>query len=450
MLNLSKSRVGIGTAGLGIALALAFVSADVLAAERCALVIGVSDYEVFGKLDNPRQDHAEMVKTLRQLGFEVTERHNPNRQDLAGLVKDFAAAHRDAREAVFYYSGHGLQIQGRNYLTAVDSKMDVEKDLNELDASVLKGDSLLLAKEAHIRQKAEEGLLALDSLLANLDNLGTKNVARVVILDCCRDNPLGTKSLVAKSVLPAKGGLGRIEAPSGMLIAFAAREGKVALQTELGRPSLYTLLEQLRVPGLEVEQVFKRTRARVREVSNEEQEPAEYTNLTGNLVFNRSGAPLSEPPGSPAVPLAVMDQPLSSPPAATASPRDLPATGHFTLNEIYRDSPYAAYNDYSQKETLRAAQTKLKQMGHYSGGVDGAMGRGTQRAILDWQRASGLTVTGRLDTESLSALGLTGRALTYPPATKPRPRPRPSVTSPISPKTNKPQNTPSGFFKDLF
>jgi hypothetical protein len=99
-------------------------------------------------------------------------------------------------------------------------------------------------------------------------------------------------------------------------------------------------------------------------------------------------------------------------------PPDLPATGYFSLREIYRDSAYASYNDHSQREILRAAQTKLKQLGYYFDSADGAMGRGPQQAILDWQFASRLKVTGRLDTDSLSALGLTGRAQTYPPAPK--------------------------------
>jgi serine/threonine protein kinase len=101
-------------------------------------------------------------------------------------------------------------------------------------------------------------------------------------------------------------------------------------------------------------------------------------------------------------------------------PPDLPATGYYSLKEIYRDSAYASYNDHSQREILRAAQSKLKQLGYYTGSADGAMGIGTQQAILDWQFRSPLKVTGRLDTDSLSALGLTGRAQTYPPAPKPK------------------------------
>ena len=345
-------------------LCLQLAAASALAEERCALVVGVSDYKVFGRLDNPRQDHAEMVKALRNVGFAVTEMHNPTRQQLEEITRRFSEENKTAREVVVYYSGHGLQVQGRNYLTGTDSQLEVTQGLSELDRTSLSGEALLMAKEAHVRQSAESGLVALDKVLGQLETMGQRSAARVVILDCCRDNPLGTKTLSAKSILPPKGGLGRVNAPRGMLIAFAARDGQVALQTEAGKPSLYTtaLLTHIQTPGLEVEQVFKRTRATVLDLSREEQEPAEYTNLTGNLVFNRA-APGSDAGASVAAAAelpqmkaelderreqtAIADTAVAPP---GAQPSDLPERGYFNLDELFSGSDYGNYDSYSQEQ----------------------------------------------------------------------------------------------------
>lgn len=419
--------------------------------ERAALVIGVSDYKAFGKLDNPRQDHAEMVRALKALGFSVTDSHNPTLQQIEDITRQFVQSHEDAKEVVFYFSGHGLQVQGRNYLTGIDSSLDVMRGLEELENTSLKGDALIMAKEAHIRQTAESTLAPLDKVLALLDHVGQRGAARVIILDCCRDNPLGSKSLVSKSVLPPKGGLGKVDAPRGMLIAFAAREGKTAAQTELGQPSLYTmaLLKHIHTPGLEAEQVFKRTRATVLELSQDEQEPAEYTNLTGNLVFSRS-APGSA--ASVAVVAAAGELPMLKAGSADQSgktgadgegtgapPPELPERGYFDLDALFSQSAYAAYNTYSKGQILRRVQNFLRQDGLYAGVVDGLPGRGTQQALLAWQRKNLAMVTGRLESETLGAMKLTGlpqesrpqeTVRAAPTQSRPRQRPVPGASAP--------------------
>jgi uncharacterized caspase-like protein len=97
----------------------------------------------------------------------VVETHNPTRQRLEDIAREFSTANPDAKEVVFYYSGHGLQVQGRNYLTGIDSTLKVDQGLDELDRTSLKGDALTLAKEAHIRQSAEAGLVPLDRVQAS-------------------------------------------------------------------------------------------------------------------------------------------------------------------------------------------------------------------------------------------------------------------------------------------
>lgn len=435
-----------------------------MAAERCALVVGVSDYQVFGQLDNPRQDHAAMVKVLLQVGFAVTEMHNPTRQQLEEITRRFSQDNQDAREVVVYYSGHGLQVQGRNYLTGTDSQLEVTKGLEELDRTSLSGEALVMAKEAHVRQSADSGLVALDKVLGHMEGMGKRGAARVVILDCCRNNPLGTKTLAAKSILPPKGGLGRVDAPKGMLIAFAARDGQVALQTEIGQPSLYTkaLLSHILTPGLEVEQVFKRTRATVLDLSREEQEPAEYTNLTGNLVFNRSvpgsadgAAAVAAASELPKMKAELDDQRErtgiignGAVPPSGAPTLELPERGYFDLEALFSGSAYAHYNSYSKGQILRRAQNIMRQEGHYAGIADGLPGPGTQKALLDWQRRNLVTATGRLDSETLVPMKLIDLPMESQPQevvrtigkpSSPRQRSTEGASNPPTPRVAKPK-----------
>jgi hypothetical protein len=265
--------------------------------------------------------------------------------------------------------------------------------------------------------------MPLDQVLSALEKIGGKDSARVIILDCCRDNPLGTKTLAAKSILPPKGGMGKVDAPRGMLIAFATREGKTAAQTELGRPSLYTLalLKHIGTPGLEAEQVFKRTRATVLELSGEEQEPAEYTNLTGSLVFNPGAAVSTEPQPAPLVMQETAPLPSrlqTTLPQSPAQPDGMPSRGFFSLDELFTPGAYAGYNAYTRSQILKQAQTRLKSAGNYASAVDGLPGKGTQQALEAYQIANQLPRTGKLDDPTLKRLALEGMKQMSPPVSR--------------------------------
>jgi formylglycine-generating enzyme required for sulfatase activity len=264
----------------------------VFAAPRAAFVAGNSDYKVFSKLDNPRQDAAEVAKALTALGFSVTQVDDLSVAELKTKFTAFSAAHPDAKEIVFYFSGHGLQVHGENYLTGTDSTLfDAVKREKELKATLPDERDRTEQLEKETKRDAERSMWSLSSVTGGLEGMGSKEAVRVVILDSCRDNPAGTKT-----VLPSKG-FARVEAPSGMLIAFAAKEGTTAAQTEAGQPSLYTgqLLKFLAEPGLTAEQVFKKTRAAVLKVSDNRQEPREYSSLTGEPIFLTGGPGPKQP-----------------------------------------------------------------------------------------------------------------------------------------------------------
>ncbi len=289
-------------------LSAALLASPLTAAERVAFVAGNCAYKAFSVLDNPKQDAAEVTRVLTALGFAVTRVDDLTADALKQRFTAFSAAHPDAKEIVFYFSGHGLQVHGENYLTGTDSKLfDAVKRGEELKALLPDKDDRISQLEKETRRDANLTMWSLSDLTGTLEKTGQKEAVRLVILDSCRDNPAGTKT-----VLPSKGFV-KAEAPSGMLIAFAAKEGTTAAQTGAGQTSLYTqsLLKFLGVPGLTAEQVFKKTRAEVIKVSDGTQEPREYSSLTGELVFLPGGS--SPLPDNPALlaKLAAMEKKLA-------------------------------------------------------------------------------------------------------------------------------------------
>lgn len=225
------------------------------AASRIALVIGNSNY-ASAPLRNPANDARLMAQSLREVGFDVHEHLDVDRRAMRRAFADFGQALYKAGEDVVglvYYAGHGVQIEGENYLLPVGSQI-----VDALDVEI-------------------EGIRA-SSLLATLEDAG--NRLNIVILDACRNNPFQstTRSVGA--------GLARMDAPTGTLLAFSTAPGRVAMDGD-GRNSPYTmaLARELTTPGAKVEEVFKRVRVRVMERSGGRQVPWEASSLTGDFVF---------------------------------------------------------------------------------------------------------------------------------------------------------------------
>jgi uncharacterized caspase-like protein len=170
-------------------------------------------------------------------------------------VREFGDRLQKGGTALFYYAGHGVQFKGRNFLIPVSADIRHEDEIEDqaLDAN------LILAK--------------MDSAKSRLN---------IVILDTCRNNPF------AKSFHLPVTGLAQMEAPPGTLIAFATAPGQLAEDGEGGN-GLFTrhLLSNMRIPGLRLEDVFKRTRASVRSESGGKQVPWENTSLEGDFYFSR-------------------------------------------------------------------------------------------------------------------------------------------------------------------
>lgn len=258
------------------------VLAETVVKPRVALVIGNANYKSdIGTLKNAVNDASAMSKTLRGLGFSVTEEHDVSRDELLEAVSGFRKQAKGAEVALFYYAGHGVSVGGSNYLIPIKSGYQADG-----------GDEMTR------RMLAETKLFNADQVVAEMSAAGGH--CNLVILDACRNTPLardpGNRSVTTS------GGLAEMKPPAGSLIAFATDAGRTAADGD-GVNGLYTgeLLKHLQTPGLTIEQVFKRTRAGVMERSDGAQIPAEYSRLVGDDIYL---AGLTQATAEPAAPKA--------------------------------------------------------------------------------------------------------------------------------------------------
>jgi len=256
---------------------LTMLAAPALAERRVALVIGNGAYKE-SPLKNPVNDARAMATKLKALGFQVIARENATKLEMERAVADFGDALRKPDTVgLVFYAGHGMQVQGKNYLLPVDAQ---------------------IATETRVRLEA----LDLDAILDEMAAAETR--VNLVILDACRNNPFERKF---RSV---GGGLAQVNAPQGTLIAYATAPGKTAADGS-GANGLYTskLLDALETPGLAVEDVFKRVRVEVAKASGNAQTPWESSSLTGDFYFKAPAAPVAVPAAAPpAAPALVADK----------------------------------------------------------------------------------------------------------------------------------------------
>ena len=244
--------------GLAAAPSAAFAQAAASRTRRVALVIGNAQYAQ-APLTNPENDARLIATTMKTLGFEVDARYNLKAAEFRRALRDFGRTMDDDDSAsVFYYAGHGMQIDRRNYLVPVD--------LNLRDEGEVKDEAIDLE----------------EALLSRIDRVRPR--ARIFIIDACRDNPFSARP--TRSVRVARG-LAETAAP-GALIAFSAAPGRVAEDGPPGTNSVYTrnLAQEMRSEGIEVEEMLKNVRVKVLRETQERQIPWVNTSMVVNFVFN--------------------------------------------------------------------------------------------------------------------------------------------------------------------
>ena len=207
-------------------------------------------------LRNAVNDATDVAALLRQLGFTVTLLRDASQRNMEEGIRTFTSGAPRGSVGLFYFSGHGAQLEGLNYIVPIGAKLGGTSDV-------------------------KFQTVAADWVLARMDEAGMG--VKLLILDACRNNPFGrswTRTLSR--------GLASMDAVEGCLIAYATSPGKVA-DDGTGRNSPYTkhLLLQLRVPGQPVELLFKAVRMAVRQETQSRQTPWEASSLTGEFYFVR-------------------------------------------------------------------------------------------------------------------------------------------------------------------
>ena len=224
------------------------------AGDRVALVIGNSEYEAVGSLDNPRNDALDISVALEGLGFDVLLGRDLTQAAMQTMIRDFADTARDADVALFYYAGHGFQVDGQNYLVPTDAAISVSSDA--------------------IAQTV--------AMTAILQAIHQAPGLKLIFLDACRDNPFGATSRDDQ-------GLAQIGTEADFMFAYATQPGNVAYDGT-GRNSFFTkaLLHHLYTPGQQLSELMIAVRRDVIAATGGQQIPWENSSLTRQFVFDTS------------------------------------------------------------------------------------------------------------------------------------------------------------------
>ncbi len=424
-----------------IALILLFTATSASAnidQRRVALVIGNGAYLHTTFLPNAPNDGRAVAQMLRQLDFEVLEGIDLDRRRTEDLIREFSRTLRGADVGLFFYAGHGLQVNGANFIVPVDAQLQDESDL-DFEA------------------------IRLSTILNQLERQPRTNI---VLLDACRDNPLSrtlARSMGASRSAAIGRGLARISGSIGTLIAYATEPDNVALDGQ-GPNSPFTtaLLQHMDTPGLEVRQMLTRVRQQVIQETDSQQVPWDHSSLTGDFFFS---PPVAEPdpPVDPDPNIAINPDPGPGPtPGPNPGPTIDPATTELMMWETVQnisvaEQQVAALNLYLEtypqgrfaqlaeiqiaaltsptntpgptpdrelvpdiptgptpadierglglnRDDRRAVQSALTMLGYDTRGIDGVFGNNTRQALRAYQRARGQQATGYLTLETLTAL----------------------------------------------
>ncbi len=253
------------------AVCVVFSAVSAKADRRVAFVVGNGAYKNVDTLPNPPIDAKAMASLLRNAGYEVVEGVNLGRDAMTAKLREFAMKTPGADVAVFFYAGHGISVNGKNYLIPVDGDLKSEVDV-KLGAAI--------------------------DIDVTLDQTMQDAKVKLVFLDACRDNPFAAKIRSASRTrgVVVGSGLAEMKSGEGTLIAFATGPGQTALDGDSGGNSPFTraLLAHIATPGVEIQQAMTRVRADVSAQTSKQQLPWGHTNLTGSVYLNPAGAPAAE------------------------------------------------------------------------------------------------------------------------------------------------------------
>jgi TPR repeat protein len=317
---------------------------------RVALIVGNGAYVGLPPLANPGADARLLADTLEARGFEVQLALDVDRSGLLAALARFKVAAVGADVAMFYYSGHGVQIEGVNYLLPISTRVATRGDLDQ---------------EA----------LTLPAVLNSLEEAGAS--LGIVVVDACRDNPLSDLApapMTTRSVVP-RTGLARMPVERGMMIAYATAPGQVALDGPPGQNSPFAaaLAHFLTRPGLEIGILFRKVSERVREVTGGAQVPWTEAALTGDDIY------LFPPDAAPAAPLGGAEA------LNTALAVDDRAARQLALRQFLANGPDASLASVARAYLDRLAADEMERRRLATATVEDA--------LADWQLVQTLRET---------------------------------------------------------
>ena len=229
-------------------------------ARRVALVIGNAKYTSVGELINPLNDARGMATSLRRLGFDhVTELYDLSREKMGRALKEFGDWAERAEWAVVFYAGHGLEMNGVNYLIPTDAE---------------------LARNSHVADEA----ISLTQVQAKVD---AASKLGLIILNSCRNNPFLARMARSGGGARAIGrGLAMVEPEGSVLVAYSAKHGTTAADgSGANSPFSEALLNHIEEPGLEINFLFRKVRDEVRSKTQRQQEPFLYGSLSSEPLY---------------------------------------------------------------------------------------------------------------------------------------------------------------------
>jgi tetratricopeptide (TPR) repeat protein len=360
-------RLAVVAASLLLASQFAAEGQRTTTGRRLALVIGNKAYGS-SPLSTPANDAADMAALLKTLGFSVRLHTDLTYSNFRRAVNEFADSLRTGDTVLFYYSGHGLEVEGRNYLPPVDFDFQTTREAEVSDKSISTNNILKQIRD--------------------------RNPATVIlILDACRNNPLrGNRG--------GDQGLAVLNGERGEYIAFATAPGHSASDISAGgRNGLFTkhLLASAGQPGLTINDVFDRVRAQVDKESDGHQTPWSNSGLIGTFYFNPGAAPAVASPVAPLTPAPVgASRGTADCPEPTAAPAsegeffsrarcaflqgDMSATVQYANEAIRKNGGNAEYF------FLRAqAQTELRQFDRAEGDFNKAIDLNPDKADFPYE-----------------------------------------------------------------
>lgn len=313
---------------IGLCLFLWALLPTAWASERVALVIGNGDYKKVSSLVNPINDAKDMAKTLRGLGFEVIEATNLKRKEMGAAITKFGEKLDKDTVGLFYYAGHGLQLDGQNYLLPLNA---------------------LITNKDEVRYES----ISVDRVLAKMES--AHNRLNIMILDACRNNPFKGRG----GFRDMSGGLARVNAPIGSLIIYATAPGRKAADGD-GKNGLFTkhLLKNMVRPGLDVALMLRDTRNEVIQEAKRlgyEQVPWTSSSLLTSFCFVNCGtsAKAETVLTSETKPKLEQKTTLKAPiPTVVKSNNNKTTNGKFTGQWIFSNSHTFVLNTEGQKRKV--------------------------------------------------------------------------------------------------